>query len=472
MISKNSASDSTYHARHLGRSLKRARRIAANIDAGSTLLDVGCNNGITSQFMLEEGVADTVTGIELHATTVENSLLENPRFNLIEGDIAKLELSDNYDVCIYGAVHHHILNFNGLGIAVQTLQKLAMHTNRILFFETGQISEGGRWDWQHAIRRYFRTDEEHFYYLFSSIEHLVESYSVIGKFWIHGIRRTFFRIDLKPRSERVIPVIPAKVNGAPTDTDTRLIRGFGSRDQRLVSADDPAEKDSPCMFWIRDDSATSKSFVKQHRHRPAAAILEWQIGQAMTNDWAVRPEATTELPGSLEFPYMEGASNISAFFNAPDDERRSIAEQLLRIFSDARKIAPNLTARVLLPAPKNSSALDLCDFNANNFLIVNQGDALAVRVVDFEQQSCQYSARNRLHLASMLSSLGQFRLRALREFMLGYVGLLVHLIAFQAKPIETRVRWRQPSALSVLVAELRTRAGAGTRFVLNAIGYG
>jgi SAM-dependent methyltransferase len=441
------------------------------MDAASSLLDVGCNNGITSQFLLKEGKADKVTGVELHATTVSDSLMQNPRFSLIEGDIAKLELSDNFDVCIYGAVHHHILNFNGLGIAVQTLQKLAAHCNQTLFFETGQISEGGRWDWQHAIRRYFRTDEEHFFYLLSSIEHQVKNYSVIGKFWIHGIRRSFFKIDLKPMSERSVPTIPARIVSAPEDHDTRLVRSCGSFDQHLVPADKLAEKDSPCTFWIVGTSAVSKLFVKQHLHRPSAALVEWQLGQAIAKDWAVRPEATTTLPGSLVFPYFDDASAINSFINAPESERRSIAEQLLTVFSDARKVRPQLPPRLLLPAQESSSVHDLCDLNANNFLVLRRGSELVVRVVDFEQQSCQYSYRNRLHLASLLSALDQFRLRALREYLLGLIGGIFHLIEFQTKSIETRVRFRQPSALSLLIAEVRSRMGAVTRFILDKIGY-
>lgn len=471
MISNNSASDSTYHARHSARSLRRARRIAENIETATSLLDVGCNNGITSQYLLEEGKAENVTGVELHASTVWDSLIQNTRFKLIQGDISKLDLYDNFDVCIYGAVHHHILNFNGLGVAVQTLQKLVTHCNKTLFFETGQISEGGRWDWQHAIRRYFRTDEEHFYYLLSCIEHQVESYSVIGKFWIHGIRRTFFRIDLKPVSERTVPAVPARIVSAPTNSDTRLVRSFGSNDQRLAPAGELPEIDSPCTFWIARNVAGSKIFVKQHRHRPSAAAVEWQLGQAMTQDWAVRPDATTDLPGSLVFPYLDNTADINSFIDAPKSERRSIAEQLLTIFSDAQNARPQLPPRLILPSRESSSVHDLCDFNRNNFLVFQQDGELVVRVVDFEQQSCHYSYRNRLHLASLLLSLGQFRLRAFREYVLGIIGGTFRLIEYQAKPIETRIRFRQPSALSVLIAETRSRMGAVTRFILERMGY-
>jgi len=232
------------------------------------VLDVGCNNGITSQYLLERGIASRVTGVELLATTVDESLQQDSRFSLIEGNVAELEIKQTYDVCIYGAVHHHILNFHGLSAAVATLQMLAAQSDRHLFFETGQISEGGRWDWQRAMRRYFRTDEEHFFYLLRSIEHLIDDFAIIGKFWIHGARRSYLRIDLKPRAERTAPGVPASTVTLPEDIDGPFVRSFGSKNQRLSRTDDLENSDSPTVFSVTTDADGSKQFVKGHRgHR-------------------------------------------------------------------------------------------------------------------------------------------------------------------------------------------------------------
>ena len=128
-IVSGSASDSTYHSRHARRTIGRARRIGQCIDTPGSLLDVGCNNGITSEYLLDAGKARHVTGIELHATTVEESLRSRPDFSLIEGNVVDIELEQNYDHIVYGAVHHHILNLHGLGAAIATLQKLAAHSS-------------------------------------------------------------------------------------------------------------------------------------------------------------------------------------------------------------------------------------------------------------------------------------------------------------------------------------------------------
>ena len=113
-IIDSTASDSTYHSRHSKRTLARAERIASHIAAPGRLLDVGCNNGITSAYMLDAGKAREVTGIELHAETVERALREHEAFTLLEGNVVELDLGGQYDHVIYGAVHHHILNLFGL----------------------------------------------------------------------------------------------------------------------------------------------------------------------------------------------------------------------------------------------------------------------------------------------------------------------------------------------------------------------
>ena len=122
-VDKSTASDPTYHSRHARRTLARAACIAEHIDEPGKLLDVGCNNGITSRYMLDTGKALQVTGIELHESTVERDLIGRDEFELLEGNVVELPLERNYDHIIYGAVHHHILNLFGLSPAIQTLNR-------------------------------------------------------------------------------------------------------------------------------------------------------------------------------------------------------------------------------------------------------------------------------------------------------------------------------------------------------------
>src|SRR5690606_16398339 len=143
---------------------------------------------ITSEWLLRSGVAKRVTGIELSKSVVEHSLLMNPRFQLIVGDVTRVASYGYNDVCVYGAVHHHILHEYGLDTAIRTLKYLAKSTRSTIFFETGQLCEIGRWPWQRTLRRYFSSDEAHFNYLLASIEDRVADIKVIGRYWIHGVR--------------------------------------------------------------------------------------------------------------------------------------------------------------------------------------------------------------------------------------------------------------------------------------------
>lgn len=464
-----SASDSTYHARHARRSLRRAERIAENIDDGSSVLDVGCNNGITSRYLLDLGKAYHATGIELHAETVDAKLRADERFTFIEGDIAKLGLPARYDVCVYGAVHHHILNFHGLSTAVATFQKLAEHCNQRIFFETGQLGEGGRWDWQRAIRRYFHTDEEHICYLLKSIEHQIIDFSTIGRFWIHGIRRSYLRIDLKPAKFRQAILVPAPVVDLDESADGPMFRSFGSRRQQLTR--DGESVDSPTAFWISSALDGTQKFIKQYRHHPAAAEIEWAIGMSATGDWPVKPEATTILSGSLVFPYLADARRFSDLASAPKAERRAVADQLLRIFSDAGRIHPVLPARPIMRARNTAALSQLCDLNPNNVLIDGDGNSVRVRIVDFEQQGTRYLYRNRMHLASMLVSLRCHRGTALLNWLIGAMTGVWWLFEAQLMPFDARVKARQPSLFSVVVAAVRSRTGQLLRAVLAAIGH-
>ena len=458
-----SASDAGYHQRHLGRSLRRARCIADNIEGPASILDVGCNYGVTSRYLLENGKAGQVTGVELHAHTVAPDLRRDSRFTLVEGNIAEIMPDGRFDYVIYGAVHHHVLHFHGLTTSISTLQKLAGACSRSLFFETGQLSEGGRWGWQRSMCRYFRTDEEHFFYLLRSIEHLVDEFSIIGRFWMHGIRRCYLKIDLKPVSRRV----EIESSAVPSDAGGPWVRSFGSRGQSLSPAGEDGSDDSPVLFWSRTQDDGMHVFCKRHLHHPIAALTERFLGSQIPFDWAVRPVGPNARADTLVFRNLWPSAKVIDMRMAPAAVRRDLADQVLHSFADAGTFRPEQVDGVLLPKRAAASLLDLCDFNPNNCLVVAEDGTDRVYFVDFEQQSTRYRGRNRLHLARILWSLGQYRLRATLEFVLGWCALLGLLLRSQALPIDSRIRMRQPSILSIVTVGIRTRVGAAAKSVLR-----
>jgi len=411
-----------------------------------------------------------VTGVELHASTVEESLKQSEKFSLLEGNIVELELQDRYDAIIYGAVHHHILNFNGLTTAVNTLKKLVAQCDGSLFFETGQVGEGGRWRWQRAARRYFRTDEEHFFYLLRSIEQETEGFEVIGKFWIHGIRRSYLRIDIAKAA--TTPVFPEFDNtySWPSDKDGPFVRTFGSEGQSLLHESESGVDDSPSCFWTSPEAGGQ--FIKLHRHHPIAAVREAVIGDQIDHDWAVKPMGVTEDPAALVFPWIKDAVAVNKFSSAPYAVRRMIAAQVLGVFADARDQEISVEQQMLLRSEQTLRMIEVCDLHANNFLVSPAGDSVVVRVVDFEQQGTHYAYRNRMHLAKILCSLKQHRLKACLSYLTGIVIGLCWLLRYQTVSFEDRVRARQPSLASILVAELRSKAGRIFGFALEAVGLG
>ncbi len=459
---RTNASDASYHSRHARRTLQRAERILENIPDGARVLDVGCNNGITSQFLLDSGKVSHVTGIELLASTVDEPLKEHPDFRLIEGNIVDLELDENYDVVIYGAVHHHILNFNGLAAAIATMQKLVRHCDGRLFFETGQAGEGGRWGWQRAARRFFRTDEEHFCYLLRSIEHDISAFSIIGKFWIHGIRRSYLRIDMKERGKGVITV--AADPELPGDAEGPFARSFGSRDQQILPATDAAVAGSPTRFWKSNESG---KFFKQHRHHPIAAAVEHSIGEHIHHAWAVTSAACDRRTATLEFPLLGDAVPLAEYAKT-GKRRRALAQQVRAVHRDATTTALNLNDGAVMRT--GNSVIDVCDLNINNLMVTESGDTVTLNVVDFEQQGVAYGWRNRMHFARTLWLLRESRFKAMTEYFFGVVSGVVRMLAAQTLPFEERIRRRQPSLVSLLVADVRTLSGRVLGRILAAAG--
>ena len=469
MQTSTSASDASYHRRHARRTYRRAQCIAANIAGPVSVLDVGCNIGLTSEYLLNCGVARKVTGLELLADTVADKLKRDPRFTLIEGDVVSTPLEQSYDVVIYGAVHHHVLAHHGLSVAVASLQKLAACTNRTLFFETGHLSEGGRWYWQPTLRRYFSTDEDHIHYLLSSIEHAIEDFKVVGQFLIHGIRRPYLRIDLKPReNRRPDPVAAASINAVAEQP--AMGRTFGLPVQQLALSTAPECRDSPTRFAAAQSSSGQKLFLKRHLHRPNVAAREAAIGLQTTRRWAVTCIGTLDDGETLVFPYLDGGRTVDQLATEPRTARIRVADQLLRIFREAEDTLIELSQRPLLSYTGKKTLLDLCDFSIYNVVVIQESGSLAVRVVDFEQQSINYRWRNYLHLRRMLLALGCRRFQATAAGARGIVTLFGQLLRNQLLPMEQRIRHRRVSLASVAVTRIRNLSGDILRYILNTVG--
>ncbi|MCB1054779.1 MAG: class I SAM-dependent methyltransferase [Acidobacteria bacterium] len=448
--------DATYHDRHSRRTLARARTIERHLGAAKTLLDVGCNRGLTSAHLLAAGVVDRVTGLELQRSTLAPDLLADPRFEFIEGNVCDIELTTSFDAVFYGAVHHHIVRERGLGEAIRVLRQLTSHCGQVMFFESGHITEGGRWPWQRVIRRYFRTDEEHLSYLLRSVEDQIRSFEVLGRFRIHGVSRWLLRLDLLPGSERLKPLAGAPIIELDGYRRTRFVRSFGSYRQDLKPATAEAT-DSPVELSVAHHPKKPTLFLKRARFAPGALHQEYLQGRVLSRPWAVKPLGrSTE--GDLVFPWADG-DKLCEVSSRPAATRAAVADDLLRLISEAARTPALQVRRLIAPPGPQASLVDVVDFNPNNLLVEDKNGVPMVRMVDFEIQSNHYRWRNRLHLARALETLGQHRPRAWRERLLGTLSGIRHLLRYQLAPIEVRLRDRQPSFASLAVAEANSLLG-------------
>jgi SAM-dependent methyltransferase len=462
------ASDAEYHSRHARRTASRARCIASHLSVSGNVLDVGCNKGITSAYLLQSANVNAVTGVELYRATVRPSLLQDARFELLEGNIVELELPRCFDYVVYGAVHHHVLHHNGLSVAVETLRRLIHHCDRSLFFETGHVTEGGRWGWQRSMRRYFRTDEEHLHYLLRSIEEDIDGFEIIGRFPIHGIRRAYLRIDVRKDKPCPRPRTPGFQPAG--EFDGPFGRHFGSAGPSLMMLAPGAPDDSPNHFWITGKNTPDAKFIKLYRHHPISARTELEIGRQITAEWAVRPEATPGSPHVLVSPYLANSAPISDFRTAPAKRRQKLAKAVIAIFAEAASIRVTMSQGLLLGSRQSARLIDVIDMNPNNLLVEVESGIERVRVIDFEKHGDNNGSRNRMHLGKVLWKLRTHRLRAIACLASGLSGTGWQLVKAAAQPLRQRIRARQPSVFSLAVADIRSVLGRIAGRILAAAG--
>lgn len=375
-----------------------------------------------------------------------------------------------YNVCIYGAVHHHVLHRFGLGTAVNTFQKITRSCVDTLFFETGQLCEGGRWRWQATMRRFFKSDEEHIHYFLSTIENRIQKIEVIGKYHIHGVRRWYLKISLD--ADRDIQTVFKATDLVSLSEKISWEHGrtFGSRGQKLIPWKSPETEDSPGWYAVSTIYEGQRVFLKRHLHRPLAHQKEHLVSSHIREKWAIRSLGVLPDLETLVFPYMQECIGVRDAINYSKVQRTEIARQLVHIFHQAEDISVSLPEFPLLPIVKDATLLDVCDLNINNFLIKLDFNNANVFLVDFEQQSTKYRYYNNIHLGKMLVILRCMPLTAISQLLRGYAGVIGLLARFQFTPVARRIQLRQPSLVSIICTAVRTITGSIVGRLLHRLG--
>lgn len=183
--------DETYQDRYAERTKKKIAAILKAFDpTGKRCLDIGCNRGELCQALLTYG-ASAVTGVDLLPVT-SGFLVSRPRFRMIEGDVAQVELPPS-DVTFCLSVLHHVLGHHGWDTYEATLRKV-FQSAPVVFLEIGMPSEKGRFYWKDRILERFQTDTA---WRMSIVGHSDVSarWGAVAVLPIHGSFRHVYRIE-------------------------------------------------------------------------------------------------------------------------------------------------------------------------------------------------------------------------------------------------------------------------------------
>jgi len=443
-LDKSWRGDPSYHRRHHIRSVKRARRIAFHNKNIERFLDVGCNEGLVSEYLLKSGKVKKAVGVELSDASLSSSLNKCPDFTLLKGDIVDLEFEDQFDCIFYGAVHHHIVREHGFHTALSVFKKLVAVCKGKIYFETGQLTEGSRWLWQRKLNALFSNDEEHFNCLLRAIEPSLSGVKVVGRFRIHGIRRYLLELTVN-RAELEISgldyFLPEEV------ANIEPLRKKDNDAKSLASMPERPEYFGPTFGRL--DTGAGELFLKYRPEMEHVDYMEYLVGRSVSADWALKPLGYSA--HGIVFPWFQGTSIFEALeFNGVN--YKSIEKQLDKIVEEVFNLTVDTPASLFFESNQNI-VVDIVDFNGSNFLYDSKSGLL--KVCDFEVFSSSNRARNLRTFSSIYFRLRSYRKAtslAFRALKLGIIGL-----RSSSDPFEVRVLRRTPSIWSWLFVKGRSR---------------
>lgn len=161
-----------------------------------TLIDIGCNYGFTARAFLESNLVKKCYGLELKKKTVNPVLLKNPAFTFYEADLTKFVFPQIYEVGIYTAVYHRVLEIYGKETALKVWEKVISACNKTIIFETGLIGEKGKEKFITELPKYYSSNEEYMGEIFSAIGDRLVSIEEVIKIPVRGVVRTVYKINL------------------------------------------------------------------------------------------------------------------------------------------------------------------------------------------------------------------------------------------------------------------------------------
>jgi len=418
-----SSYDSTYAKRHANRNKNKVQLLLDMTDVCDSVLDIGCNEGYVSSAMLSEGKAHYVHAVELDRSVVSKKLVSDNRFKLFEGPVSEFEFKQKYCGVIYNAVHHHVFALEGKEAAFEVFRKIVRNCDKFIFFETGQLSEGGHRYWYQSIRDYYSDDQSHFGALFHAIGCRLKGIKLVDNLPIQGVYRQLIKIELHPlSSEFDLPEEGPSVYGTywQSDSSWKILKHYnrtiGSKGQRLIENGENVNTKQPQniyqgtnFFELISEDGQIKAFSKKRSDESYKDLREFNIVKQVDHHRALQPIGVTAQHG-LVFPFRSYLKFDELDITLLDNERKiKFFSEIIEFYAYARSKIIDLGLLALDSYRMRDKLLliDLIDIHPGNILVeFKDGDVVDWIVIDFECYSNSNRPRNEQHLVNIASQLG------------------------------------------------------------------
>jgi hypothetical protein len=182
-----SVDDSSYYSRVGLDKVGVVLNFVRSLGGVSSVLDVGCNNGLVSHALGVE------LGIPVRGIDLSNSVSLPAGYDFVRDNIVTRGVVDVSDVTLFLSLYHHILSLYGLDVADRLFFRLLSRCE-VLLFDCGNLSEvrHSSFGWFKFQRGLFNSERE-------LLEHFGLPFEVVGSWRTGGGVRTvvaFRRSDL------------------------------------------------------------------------------------------------------------------------------------------------------------------------------------------------------------------------------------------------------------------------------------
>jgi hypothetical protein len=431
---KPSRFDPTYYKRYVRRNRKKVQAILESVDQSSKLLDIGCNHGYVVKAFFDRGLIDDAEGIDLDISVVDPELLKNENFSFFQGNILDFHFEKTYDAIIFNSVFHHIFGTFGKDAALKLWDEIIDHSNRVLIFETGVLTEMGEHYWKDEFLKHYSSDENILQVLLMRIGPRLKKCEKIASLPIHWTRRPMYKIELYPiDSDYNLKKEEKGFYKGYLSTEENWVvvseyqRTQGSKKQRLLEVvESPLDGElvhtEASFFLLTSKNGTGSAFGKKILNDPFKKMREFFLLKNVKHRNVVRLLEVNNDYGFV-FPYYNWQSienvNFSGILNAP-----WFAQEIISFFrwASLEKIVPGILDINPVERGATRTLLEIVDLHPCNFLVKIENNKIQNWVmIDLEYAFNQGSFHNEQHLHKILKLVSQGNYKIQWVFFLHYV---------------------------------------------------